>query len=1085
MSKQIKIGFNQVPAPTSQVFEPLYDINTGIILRNAQNQILYTTEPSALGNFLKSDRSLSVHANNETDSALVIQEQFAETSQVSSSLLGVPRSEIQLSLFSDVSTYGLDDNTWEFFRSPVPFQPVEWATRNNPTYGPRFNQRLEEVPEEQAIALTGFPAPWTFPFGPNFNDVGLFNSALYERYKRFINLGNLLYDSFDSAGFTNFAEKTFLSSNYVLIVNDEIVYNSNFSIEEIFSKIESWTLSWMKLRDGQLIDPNGLRLRFPTTFDASNTSPGYFSQRNYYCQLESKKTFRYQPGRISGFTFGVRASTDPGSVQNIIEWGCANETDEYMFQLKGSQFNIIRRSIIPLPETNLKNMNLTENDQQFKPVLNPWRNSDLGQGTQFNYPELWETVIPRNKFNGDGLDGNGLSGYVISFEEVTMYKIEFSWYGAIGAKFYAYVPASNDQARWVLIHTIIIENELGKPCLNDPFFKFRYVLSMSDTSNLTFPQYIYKYGASYYIDGGDEGTVTNHSYSSNIIDINNFNSRSVFGILPKDVILNQDGISIKNRKDIIPTKMTISSSTSARVDIVECEGCPGHSHHYAPSLLNGTSGVVGSLTISEDGTTATFEPSNSTQVNFVPENPDQYSKVIGSGLYDLYLYKLSDETLGIARRSANSRTNNNINKQSTYINTDLVRLANGQTVPVKGRTFENVRLTQYSNFIASTVRLTKKNIRINFLNPRATDSSTHFADFMLGITDQVPTVDVVSNELLFGGLPVDLEKLLFVEFSHWFADKDVNGNDRRESDPRVGNVFEMDPRLRVPSGVDSGRCSSCNITVTESEFLVEYQNSNPESGESGNFLIFNSSEILNFDSLLGGELGIVSTSTGKLEGSGIFYTDDKPTAYADPVTNQIRYYISITEPAQNIQIVYTRLCTMEGRYVRRSKVFKWNLYPLYIVVGMRDRARINNITIEEFDEISKFSYTPTWIKSASSSITVINSGIANERFDPVTGLFNSGGFSNPGDLSSNYRSVNRLDSTQIDNQLQQPLRPGEVKSTFFVGKDETNEIDLTHVFGYDRLVLTPGLLNAKATFVISKSLDSPGQIQINLNVKEQ
>jgi len=76
-----------------------------------------------------------------------------------------------------VSTYGLNEDIWEFFRSPTPSDPTEWTTRTNPTYGARFFQRLEEVPNEQAIALTGFPTPWTYPYGPAFEDVGRYHPA--------------------------------------------------------------------------------------------------------------------------------------------------------------------------------------------------------------------------------------------------------------------------------------------------------------------------------------------------------------------------------------------------------------------------------------------------------------------------------------------------------------------------------------------------------------------------------------------------------------------------------------------------------------------------------------------------------------------------------------------------------------------------------------------------------------------------------------------------------------------------------------------------------------------------------------------
>ena len=82
-----------------------------------------------------------------------------------------------------------------------------------------------------------------------------------------------------------------------------------------------------------------------------------------------------------------------------------------------------------------------------------------------------------------------------------MWKIEFGWYGAIGATFYAYIPSGAGEARWVVIHTLVIENSLGQPCLQDSYFRFKYALDVFNTANLKTPQFLYKYGASYYIDG--------------------------------------------------------------------------------------------------------------------------------------------------------------------------------------------------------------------------------------------------------------------------------------------------------------------------------------------------------------------------------------------------------------------------------------------------------------------------------------------------------------------------------------------------------------------------------------------------------
>lgn len=1083
MPKQIKLGFDKHITPLVTALEPLYDLNTGIGLKDANGAPIYTEVTGEIEEVRLSRAATPVYANAPANTGIAIIEQFSETSQVSSSLLGVPRSETQLSLFSDVSTYGLDGNIWEFFAFVgTGFQPQEWSRRQNKTYGPRYYTRIEEISNEQALAITAFPTPWTYPFGPNFDDIGIYEANLFNLYKSFITLGNILYDKYIGENQIEFAEDNFISQDYAFIdsVTNDVVYNIN--TQTAFNEIEKWTIAWMKLRDNKLVDSNSVKVIFPPGYNPTNTQPGYFAQASYYGQLESKKAYRYQPGRASIFTFGVRSSPDEGSADNIIEWGCANDTDEYMFQILGSQFNIIRRSAIPLPQSNLTNMNLTVDDQVLKPVLNPLRTSSYKEdtGDTSGADQLHELIIPRDKFNGDSLDGNGPSGYIISFAQVTMFKIEFSWYGAIGAKFFAYVPAGNGDARWVLIHTIIIENEIGKPCLKDPFFKFRYVMALRNTSNLTFPQYIYKYGASYYIDGGDEGTTTNHSYPSNIIPTTPLRSKSAIGISAKQSIKNFDGIDIKNRKDIIPKNLTVNSSKAARIDIIECEGCPGFGHHYAPSLRNGIKGVEGTIIISNTGI-----------VEFVLNNPEQqlilplgsFKKIIVDGIYSSYIYTSESGAIRIARRTG-PRVNNNINKSANFTNVTSVLLANGTKVNIKNNPFTNARLTGYDDIIASTVPLTKKNIKVNFLNPYRSDGR-HFAEFFIGVTNKVPAISINEGEdvLLFNGAELDIEELLYGEYAQYTASKDISGIDNGETEYRYGHAMQLDPRLATPAGNDTGSCSSVSITVSEQPFDVVYSTTNPTNSNSvGHFLIFDSSSISNVSGLLTGEMG--KFVDGLYIASGVTFLSDGAISYLD-VNNNTKYYIQISGTLINITKISIKFANLTSRFISKSRSFSYNLYPLYVVIGMRDSAYVNNITIDEYDEISKFSYTPTWIKSDSCNIEVINSGNLVERINQSTGLFESGGLSSQGEPSTNFVEEKRLDSALVDTQLRQPLRPGEIRSSFFVGDDETNEFDLSHVFGQDRYVITPGLLNAKAVFVIAKTLTDAGEIQINLTSKEQ
>ena len=120
----------------------------------------------------------------------------------------------------------------------------------------------------------------------------------------------------------------------------------------------------------------------------------------------------------------------------------------------------------------------------------------------------------------------------LDFTKVTMQKIEYSWYGAVGALFLAYVPVGPGEARWARVHHMRCSNQLKVPSLGNATLPITYLVYGGGSENRygypnaaaggkrlpnqfnTYSQYIVKYGASYYIDGGDRGTVRLYSYSS-------------------------------------------------------------------------------------------------------------------------------------------------------------------------------------------------------------------------------------------------------------------------------------------------------------------------------------------------------------------------------------------------------------------------------------------------------------------------------------------------------------------------------------------------------------------------------------------
>ena len=311
--------------------------------------------------------------------------------------------------------------------------------------------------------------------------------------------------------------------------------------------------------------------------------------------LTSLRAFRYQPGRISGFTYGVRVSEEGAGPGSLLEWGVENYTDGYFFRLQdGTDFSVVRRSTIPLGQTDLFiQAEYREREAYISQLTGVVRYKDLLTDSQVlqleagvrnkTVTKVYETVIQQNQMNGDGLNGQGESGYIFNPDTVTMYKIEFGWYGAIGARFYMYIPQSNGSSRWVTVHTLVIENQIGQPCLEDPFFFFKYRAYVDSPSRIRLPQFVEKYGASYYIDGGDEGTVSLSSgrsvnrqipdITSDTIEVPIYNWASVLGLKPKQYIINTEGNSFPNKKEVFPISMSITSTTATEVKFVNQYGC--------------------------------------------------------------------------------------------------------------------------------------------------------------------------------------------------------------------------------------------------------------------------------------------------------------------------------------------------------------------------------------------------------------------------------------------------------------------------------------------------------------------------------
>lgn len=1102
-----KIGFDKFPVPSVVTEVPLFDIVTGEKLVDQGGLPLVTNADKAIVEIARKNRSTSTIIDSSTIEPIKVIEQFPESSQVSTTLLGIDRAEVQLSLFSDVSVLGFDDDSWEFFSYKRPgrdFGP--WTRRNTQDFGRHYDAVMIEETGEQAIQIGAFPVPYEYPFGERFDDQGLYVPALYEQFKRFIELGNALYSYFSEEGRIEEygldvrgreLRLSFLDPSKVTLSGDDIDF-IGITDEEGFILIDTWTRTWVDIQSNLFLDPRNLNNRI-TVIDINtitgnspsfaDTRPGYESNYQRFGYMQSRKTYRYQPGRISGFTFGARISTDSGSAQNAIEWGITNPTDEYVFQVQGASFNIVRRSTIPLEPEIVRNQGLDPNtDQRFIESGNPF---DLIPGTT-NPRKYFTITIPRDNFNGDSLDGNGPSGYLLNPANVTMYKIEFGWYGAIGAKFYAYIPIENGEARWVLLHTLVIENQLGEPCLEDPYFRFKYLVDIRETSTIRTPQYIYKYGASCFIDGGDEGAVVQRSYDSGERLINSVTKKSLLGIFPKTFIINNEGFAKSNKKIIFPKSASVTSSELAHIEVVTCRACPGYGHNFNHGLASNQIGRTHNIR---------FTTSSLDRIQIIPANPqdlqpselfteaDIGSKIIADGLWAGYIYALDLETEGdsglfeealIERIVSPSYTKTQIGYPNEVFPRTTNQLFSIPFGPESAYPY-SARITNYDALAGSAIPLTGSKIDIQFLNPIRTESTGHYCEFILGVTDKKPveTFDSGGN-LVLGweysdtdirtNLP--LSDMLFGEWIPSTTGRNRFGYEVTEANYPFEYVGELDYRIPNPPGSDSGKCSRFTVEVLQKSVLGGTMVlNNPETGEvdSNYYLVLTANTQFQSGSIINGEIGLLDS--GEFIASNVLFASEQES-YVQGLDRffyaRLNNQLPGVSVGQSVQIALTPV-RIFGKHVDATKIMQFNPYPLYLVCRMRDNALINSISIKETIGDSSVASTPKWI---TDSNTVISPEINNQAVNDLAPV--------------NFTSRQRLDSANVDNQLEQQLRPFSVLDSFYIGANESKVVDLSSIYGPDRRNITPDILNTEATFFIALTKEaSAGTIQISLNTAEQ
>jgi hypothetical protein len=173
----------------------------------------------------------------------------------------------------------------------------------------------------------------------------------------------------------------------------------------------------------------------------------------------------------------------------------------------------------------------------------------------------------------------------------------------VGAKFLAFVPVGNGEARWVKLHYVLIENQLEFPSLRSAFMKM--FVQARNTAGARSPAFINLYGSSVYIDGGDKGTVTLGSAALDVAKNIDSTGRSILGLQVKGSINNVD-----NQKAIYPVVLAAFSSVPARFDLVlQGNGTgAGESYFYGngTDLTRGASSPLAVTRVGDNVLTGSF-----------------------------------------------------------------------------------------------------------------------------------------------------------------------------------------------------------------------------------------------------------------------------------------------------------------------------------------------------------------------------------------------------------------------------------------------------------------------------------------------
>jgi hypothetical protein len=511
------------------------------------------TAPIPPGPQLASKSLPVVIASDQEAVPVVVQNQ--QISEVSLSLLGIPRAEVALGIFADVTTYDINPN--------------EWASEGTGT--------TTHIPTESAAEVSLGTA--------SNNEYQILGSKRFFRYQP----GRVSAATFGTRVNTT-TERTDIKKFGAFDKRDGYYLEVQGGAQPDIGQKE---LNLYAVRRTSAMESDQIGIRTPNTSDGDKGEAGadlviVRAGLTYIHAGLFDLSLRGVGNTIGGIFSSAGATPAPVDLQFTVP-NAYRYTYEYRVPRKFFSHDRLD----------------AETRTQYYSDRTPGRNSfTVSIGGTAGSPNV-SYGEPSVVLNDAGDIATRESVWNIDFSKVTMFKIEYSWYGAVGGHFLAYVPDATTagEARWVRMHHLRASNQLTSPSLANPTLPISYLVQKGTSGN---ENSLYKYGASYYIDGGDKGTITARSASNAADRSVTASGTMLLGLRTKETI---GASSIRNRMQVYPTRLGIGTSARGVIKLVKnptvVSGTPSFTSADSLSPIEFTTSS-GISTISGGTTVATF-----------------------------------------------------------------------------------------------------------------------------------------------------------------------------------------------------------------------------------------------------------------------------------------------------------------------------------------------------------------------------------------------------------------------------------------------------------------------------------------------